>query len=273
MASAMGLRSNPAEARVAGDRRAAGRFCRPLRGLIRFASLTHGSRPWAIHLPPASRAAQNSFCPAQILSASSTKPPNQTATDLPGPAYPPALPSRRRPPVSRRLTGCFTGLQDGCVHFYFLYFVMVTGSQPVFYRLYTGASRKTLKLLLCFYNFIIAYVSSVETFSRHAPVENKANKVRTASTYRRRPACQIRGCPIRAARGPTTAASPDFGSRIGPRAAPQRAWQSALRSLQSAICRSERRRRSARARHPRSAPPSTIAATWWATRTTPTAAS
>jgi hypothetical protein len=54
---------------------------------------------------------------------------------------------------------------------------MVTGPQPVFYRLYTGASRKTLELLLCFYNFIIAYVSSVQTLSRHAGVENKANIV------------------------------------------------------------------------------------------------
>ena len=86
------------------------------------------------------------------------------------------------PPVSRRLTGRFTGLQDGCVHFYFLYFVMVTEPQPVFYRLYTSASRKTLELLLCSYNFIIAYVSSVQTSSWPAPVENKANIVRTANS-------------------------------------------------------------------------------------------
>jgi len=35
----------------------------------------------------------------------------------------------------------------------------------------------------------------------------------------------------------------DFGLRIGPRAAPQRAWQSALRILQSAMGRTGRRRR------------------------------
>jgi len=176
----MGLRSNPAEARAAVDRRAAGRFCRPLRGLIRFASLTHGSRRWAIHLPPASRAAQNSFCPAKILGASSTKPPNQTATDLPGPAYPHAPRSRRRPPVSRRLTGRFTGLQDGCIHFYFLYFVMVTRPQPVFYRLYTGASRKTPEIIalpmLCQFGIYV----KLKMFRRPVPVENKANIVRTA---------------------------------------------------------------------------------------------
>ena len=35
----------------------------------------------------------------------------------------------------------------------------------------------------------------------------------------------------------------DFGLRIEPRAAPDRAWQSALRNLQSAVCRTGRRRR------------------------------
>jgi hypothetical protein len=58
-----------------------------------------------------------------------------------------------RPPVFGCLTGWFTGLWDSCIRFCFVYFVIVASPEPVFYRLYTGGSRKIHGIIILFLYF------------------------------------------------------------------------------------------------------------------------